>query len=59
MANSAAKFRRADPLVAQIQGALDMSEIRVLVGTRKGDFILTANGKRETSDVMRSEGAGG
>jgi photosystem II stability/assembly factor-like uncharacterized protein len=28
-----------------------MSEVRVLVGTRKGAFVLTANGKRERWDV--------
>ena len=29
-----------------------MSGVRVLVGTRKGAFVLTADGKRQTWDVM-------
>jgi hypothetical protein len=28
-----------------------MSRVRVLVGTKKGGFILTADGKRETWEV--------
>ena len=28
-----------------------MSKVRVLVGTRKGAFILTSDGKRETWDI--------
>ena len=28
-----------------------MSEVRVLVGTRKGAFVLTSDGKRERWDV--------
>ena len=28
-----------------------MSRVRVLVGTRKGAFVLTADGKRERWDV--------
>ena len=28
-----------------------MSKVRVLVGTRKGAFVLTADGKRERWDV--------
>ena len=28
-----------------------MSKVRVLVGTRKGAFILTSDGKRERWDV--------
>ncbi len=28
-----------------------MSQVRVLVGTRKGAFILTSDGKRERWDV--------
>ena len=28
-----------------------MSKVRVLVGTRKGAFILTADGKREQWDI--------
>jgi len=30
-----------------------MSGVRVLVGTRKGAFILTSDGKREKWDVRR------
>jgi hypothetical protein len=30
---------------------VEMSEVRVLVGTRKGAFILTSDGKREHWDV--------
>ena len=28
-----------------------MSEVRVLVGTKKGAFVLTSDGKREQWDV--------
>jgi len=35
-----------------------MSEVRVLVGTRKGAFILTADGKRENWDVSGPHFAG-
>src|SRR6202140_1368595 len=35
-----------------------MSKVRVLVGTRKGAFILTADGKRETWDVSGPHFAG-
>ena len=37
-----------------------MSGVRVLVGTRKGAFVLTADGKRESSgkSTARSSAAG-
>ena len=35
-----------------------MSKVRVLVGTRKGAFILTADGKREKWDVSGPHFAG-
>ena len=35
-----------------------MSNVRVLVGTRKGAFILTADGKREKWDVSGPHFAG-
>jgi len=35
-----------------------MSKVRVLVGTRKGAFILTADGKRQKWDVSRPHFAG-
>ena len=35
-----------------------MSKVRVLVGTRKGAFILTADGKREQWDVSGPHFAG-
>ena len=35
-----------------------MSGVRVLVGTRKGAFILTSDGKRETWDVRGPHFAG-
>jgi photosystem II stability/assembly factor-like uncharacterized protein len=35
-----------------------MSSVRVLVGTRKGAFVLTADGKRETWDVSGPHFAG-
>src|ERR1700732_3786382 len=34
-----------------ISGGISMSKVRVLVGTRKGAFILTADGKRDKWDV--------
>jgi photosystem II stability/assembly factor-like uncharacterized protein len=34
-----------------ISGGISMSNVRVLVGTRKGAFILTADGKRDKWDV--------
>jgi hypothetical protein len=33
----------------------EMSGVRVLVGTRKGAFVLTADGKREKWEVSRHE----
>ena len=36
-------------LLSDVEGG--MSGVRVLVGTRKGAFILTADGKREKWDV--------
>src|SRR6185312_17438711 len=33
------------------EGERSMSKVRVLVGTRKGAFILTADGKREKWEV--------
>ena len=30
-----------------------MSQVRVLVGTKKGAFVLTSDGKRENWDVSR------
>ena len=35
-----------------------MSKVRVLVGTRKGAFILTSDGKREQWDVSGPHFAG-
>ena len=35
-----------------------MSKVRVLVGTRKGAFILTADAKRESWDVSGPHFAG-
>src|ERR1700736_657842 len=36
-------------LLSNISGEIEsMSSVRVLVGTRKGAFILTADGKRDT-----------
>ena len=35
-----------------------MSHVRVLVGTRKGAFILTSDGKREKWDVSEPHFAG-
>ena len=35
-----------------------MSKVRVLVGTRKGAFILTSDGKREKWDVSGPHFAG-
>ncbi len=35
-----------------------MSQVRVLVGTRKGAFILTSDGKREIWDVSGPHFAG-
>src|SRR5881398_3665126 len=35
-----------------------MSKVRVLVGTRKGAFVLTADGKREKWDVSGPHFAG-
>src|SRR6202521_1713991 len=36
----------------------DMSKVRVLVGTRKGAFILTSDGKREKWDISGPHFAG-
>src|SRR5450755_3049103 len=34
-----------------LAGVLDMSSVRILVGTRKGAFVLSADGKRESWQV--------
>src|SRR5689334_15714046 len=36
---------------ARLRKGLPMSRVRVLVGTRKGAFVLTADGKRDRWDV--------
>jgi hypothetical protein len=36
----------------------EMSSVRVLVGTRKGGFVLTSDGKRERWDVSGPHFAG-
>ena len=36
-----------------------MSNVRVLVGTRKGAFVLTADGKREDWEVAARTSAAG
>src|SRR5262247_2607582 len=41
-----------------IQGGLNMSGVRVLVGTRKGAFILEADGKRERWNISGPHFAG-
>src|SRR5271168_115493 len=38
-------------LVRQVKGRWGVSNVRVLVGTRKGAFLLTSDGKREKWDV--------
>jgi hypothetical protein len=38
--------------VSQLLGGAVMGGIRVLVGTRKGAFVLTSDGRRETWDVQ-------
>src|SRR5271166_2334285 len=40
------------------EGGLRMSEVRVLVGTRKGAFVLTSDGKRERWDITGPHFAG-
>src|ERR1700691_5328412 len=49
---------RALQFLTAIYEERNMSTVRVLVGTRKGAFILTADGKRENWDVSGPHFAG-
>src|SRR5438046_4807625 len=51
-----AKERRAN--IAKLRKEQPMSGVRVLVGTRKGAFVLTSDGKRELWDVSGPHFAG-
>jgi photosystem II stability/assembly factor-like uncharacterized protein len=44
--------------VFPLEGAVTVSNVRVLVGTRKGAFILTSDGKRESWNVSGPHFAG-
>src|SRR5262245_22981034 len=50
--------RTREPTVRQAKGERQMSGVRVLVGTKKGAFILTSDGKREKWDVSGPHFAG-
>jgi photosystem II stability/assembly factor-like uncharacterized protein len=41
----------AAKIIARISKEREMSDVRVLVGTRKGAFVLTSDAKRETWDI--------
>src|SRR5690348_8252597 len=43
--------RKYEHAIQGTQGEKEMSKVRVLVGTRKGAFVLTSDGKRERWDV--------
>src|ERR1044071_6629018 len=43
--------RRTDPFVQVRKEICPMTAVRVLVGTRKGAFVLTSDGKRDKWDV--------
>ena len=52
------EYGAALELKAKREGNNDMSKVRVLVGTRKGAFILTSDGKREKWEISGPHFAG-